>query len=61
MSIKEIIENEQNNGRTVSIQRDAAGIPVRLNVWYSSGTNQMSLPHRVATYTQTPGGWEMGE
>lgn len=34
------------------------GNPEFIEVLYSSGTNQMSLPHTVATYSFANGEWE---
>lgn len=58
MKIKEVIQKERDNDRTVSIRMDSNGIPYELIVWYSSGTNQMALPHEVGVYHQTIRGWE---
>ena len=32
-----------------------------INVFYSSGTNKMALPHRVARYIPSFGEWEKEE
>ena len=61
MKIKEIINREWENDRSVIVHRDEKGIPTLLEVIYCGGTNQMSLPHTVGFYSQTTTGWERSD
>jgi hypothetical protein len=57
MKISEVIEKEKDNDRSVIIHKNN-GIPTRLEVIYSGGSNSMSFPHTVGFYVQTVHGWE---
>lgn len=58
MKIKDVRKLERLNDRSISVRRDVNGVPYALIVWYSSGTNQMSLPYEVGRYFLSPRGWE---
>ena len=58
MKIKEVINKERLNDRSVIVHRNENGLPMLLEVIYSGGSNSMALPHTVGFYTQTENGWE---
>jgi len=55
IEMKSIVEIKKYHEDCTVICR---GNPEFIEVLYSSGTNQMSLPHTVATYSFANGEWE---